>query len=144
MTTTPAIAYSETMQVRFRDTDAQGHFYFANYLVFADEVSGNYLRELGYDWSDPAGVPCMMFTANISCDYLHECRMGDLVRVEVGYEHLGNSSARLGFHLFNENTSTALAKGSLTQVFIDHATRRPCAIPEPIRRAIGERQPNLT
>ncbi|MFT7321055.1 MAG: acyl-CoA thioester hydrolase, partial [Congregibacter sp.] len=30
-------SYQETLRVRFRDTDAQGHMFFANYLVFADE-----------------------------------------------------------------------------------------------------------
>ena len=29
------MSFSETLTVRFRDTDSQGHMFFANYQVFA-------------------------------------------------------------------------------------------------------------
>ncbi|EED32290.1 putative thioesterase [gamma proteobacterium NOR5-3] len=125
--------FQETLRVRFRDTDAQGHMFFANYLVFADEVAGNYMREFGFDWSNPEGLPCYVFTANASCDYLHECHAGDDVIVEVAYERIGNTSATLGFSLTRVSDSVALAKGSFAQVFVDRKTRKPTPVPEVVR-----------
>ena len=128
--------YSETMQVRFRDTDAQGHMFFANYLVFADEVAGNYMRTLGFNWSDPDNMPTYVFTANANCDYVHECRAGEQVSVEVAYHRVGNTSAALSFSMRRVSDGELLARGSFTHVFVDPATRRPTAVPETVRQAL--------
>jgi acyl-CoA thioester hydrolase len=109
--------------------------FFANYLVFADEVAGNYMRELGFDWSDTENLPCFVFTANASCDYLHECLSGDEVCVEVAYERIGNTSATLGFSLTRVSDNIALAKGSFAQVFVDRETRKPIPVPPTVRGA---------
>jgi acyl-CoA thioesterase FadM len=77
------LPYSNTVRVRFSDTDAQGHLYFANYMVYADEVAVHYMEEL------------------------------------------------------------ALARGSITQVFVDHETRKSCEIPQEFKTAIVSRQPDL-
>jgi acyl-CoA thioester hydrolase len=128
--------YSETMRVRFRDTDSQGHMFFANYLVFADEVAGNYMRTLGFDWSDPENLPSFVFTVNVNCDYHQECLAGQDVRVDVAYRKLGNTSATLGFSLTRVGDGQALASGVFTQVFVDPATRKPILVPEAIREVL--------
>jgi acyl-CoA thioester hydrolase len=138
-----ALPYSDTIRVRFSDTDAQGHLYFANYMVYADEVASFYMEELGYSAMNPQQAPCYIFTVNINCDFLEECKAFDTVRVCVGYSRLGRSSADLSFELFNEVTGAALARGSITQVFTDKETRKSSAIPPAFRDAIIARQPEL-
>ncbi len=135
--------HSETIKVRFRDTDAQGHLYFANYLVYADEVAGTFMSTLGFNWVDPRQAPCLVFTANISCDYLHECRMDDRVRVDVGYQRLGNTSATMGFLMHDEKSENPLVRGTITQVFVDKQTRKPCPIPETLRQRLIATAPAL-
>ena len=39
-------AYRGNIKVRFADTDANGHAFFGNYFVFADEV----LESTGVNW----------------------------------------------------------------------------------------------
>ena len=130
--------FHEELKVRYRDTDAQGHMFFANYLVFADEVAGNYMRTLGFDWSDTSKLPAYVFTVNASCDYLNECLAGDDVRVGVGYTRLGNTSATLGFELSRVADGEVLARGSFTQVFVDRESRRPTPVPDDIRAVITQ------
>ena len=130
--------FTETHRVRYRDTDAQGHMFFANYLVFADEVAGNYMRTLGFDWSNTDALPSFVFTVNANCDYLQECLAGDDVRVEVGYTRVGNTSATLGFALTREADEELLARGSFVQVFVDRETRKPTPVPESVRLAYEE------
>jgi len=137
------LPFSEIVKVRFSDTDSQGHLYFANYLVYADEVAGYYMEELGFSAMNPRDAPCFIFTVNINCDYLDECKAFDEVRVEVGYSRLGNSSADLAFELHRAHDNVQLAKGSLTQVFVDKETRKAAGIPESFRKAIISRQPEL-
>ncbi|MFU8764861.1 MAG: acyl-CoA thioesterase [Haliea sp.] len=138
-----ALPYSNTVMVRFSDTDAQGHLYFANYLVYADEVAGFYMEEMGLGAMNPQNAPCFIFTVNISCDYLGECRAYETVEVRLGYSRLGRSSADLAFELYADQGSRILARGSITQVFTSKETRKPIPIPAEFRAAIVARQPAL-
>ena len=138
-----ALPYSDTIRVRFSDTDAQGHLYFANYMVYADEVAGFYMEELGFSAMNPRQAPSYIFTVNINCEFLEECKAFETVRVCVGYSRLGRSSADLSFELYNDATGAPLARGSITQVFTDKETRKSSAIPPAFRNAIVARQPEL-
>jgi acyl-CoA thioester hydrolase len=101
------------------------------------------MEELGFSAMNPRDAPCFIFTVNINCDYLDECKAFDDVRVEVGYSRLGNSSADVAFELYRAHDNVQLAKGSLTQVFVDKETRKAAGIPESFRKAIIARQPDL-
>jgi acyl-CoA thioester hydrolase len=131
------------VRVRYSDTDAQGHLYFANYLVYADEVAGFYMEQLGLSAMNPQQAPCFIFTVNLNCEYLGECKAFDTVRVCVGYSRLGRSSADLAFEIYNEDATEALARGSITQVFTDKLTRRATPIPAAFRAAIIADTPTL-
>ena len=141
--TAASFPFSDVMKVRFSDTDAQGHLYFANYLVFADEVLGFYMEALGYHGMNPQQAPCFIFTVNLNCDYIDEVKAFDDVRVCVGYTRLGNSSADAGFELYNEATDTLLARGSFTQVYVNKETRQSTPIPPEFRASIVRNQPEL-
>ena len=56
---TTQLPFSDTVKVRYRDLDAQGHLYFANYLVYGDEVLGAYMEKLGLNIMDPLLAPCL-------------------------------------------------------------------------------------
>ncbi|MEM1402511.1 MAG: thioesterase family protein [Pseudomonadota bacterium] len=129
-------AYSEVIRVRFRDTDSQGHMFFANYLVFADEVAGNYMSTLGFNWGAPDELPTFVFTANANIDYIHECHAGDDVRVDVSYTRIGNTSATLTFELTRVADEALLARGGFAQVFVDRETRKPTPVPQKVRDAV--------
>ncbi|MDC3264064.1 acyl-CoA thioesterase [Porticoccaceae bacterium] len=138
-----SLPFSDSVTVRFRDLDAQGHLYFANYLVYGDEVLGAYMEALGLDIMDPLVAPCLIFTVNIHCDYLNEIGGNSEVRVAVGYSRLGKSSADAVFELYNSADGTLLAKGGVTQVFVDPKTRKSIPIPTFYRANVLQRQPLL-
>ncbi|MDC0572788.1 thioesterase family protein [Luminiphilus sp.] len=135
--------YRGTIKVRFADTDANGHAFFANYLVFADEVLGEYWGELGLDVSDVVGQDFLTFTVNANIDFLGESLAGDTLEVEVKSERIGNSSVVIGFSLQNLRTEELTGRGSFTYVFVDKQTRKSCPIPAHFRAALIDRHPEL-
>jgi acyl-CoA thioester hydrolase len=135
--------YRGTIKVRFADTDANGHAFFANYLVFADEVLGEYWGELGLDVSDVVGQDFLTFTVNANIDFLGESLAGDTLEVEVKSERIGNSSVVIGFSLRNLRTEELTGRGSFTYVFVDKQTRKSCPIPAHFRAALIDRHPEL-
>jgi acyl-CoA thioester hydrolase len=140
---TTQLPFSDTVKVRYRDLDAQGHLYFANYLVYGDEVLGAYMEKLGLNIMDPLLAPCLIFTVNIQCDYFSEIGGNGEVKVAAGYSRLGTSSADAVFELYNNADGTLLAKGKLTQVFVDPKTRKSIPIPAFYKTNILEHQPSL-
>tara|TARA_B100000902_G_C27133985_1_gene825117 strand:+ start:119 stop:610 length:492 start_codon:yes stop_codon:yes gene_type:complete len=137
------LPFSQVIPVRFSDLDAQGHLYFANYLVYGDEVVSNYMEELGLNIMDPSSTPCLIFTVNINCEYINEMSGGSEATVCVGYSRLGNSSADVVFEIYNSKPEKLMAKGSMTQVFVDPTTRKSMPIPDFYRGGVIENQPNL-
>jgi acyl-CoA thioester hydrolase len=138
------LPFEDIVKVRFSDMDAQGHLYFANYMVYADEVLGAYMEELGLGALNPHKTQCLIFTVNIHCDYLNEIAGNGEVKVCVGYSRLGNSSADAVFELYDNSNGAVLAKGGLTQVFVDRETRKSIPIPPLFKAGIIERQPKLS
>ena len=137
------LPFSKIVKLRYRDLDAQGHLYFANYLVFADEVLGAYMEQLGLNLMDPLTAPCLIFTVNIHCDYLNEITGNSDIAVCTGYGRLGRSSADAVFELYDNANELLLAKGGLTQVFVNPKTRQSIPIPEFYRENIIEQQKGL-
>jgi acyl-CoA thioester hydrolase len=135
--------FSVDMPVRYRDTDSQGHLYFANYLVLADEALGLYWRELGLPTDNMDAMPCMTFAVNAQIDYRNESLAHDVLTISVGFSRLGNSSADSRFVLVNKRTGECAAEGSFTHVFVDKTTRKSCPIPTSFRSAIVSRQGEL-
>ena len=135
--------YTSQVKVRFADTDANGHTYFGNYMVFADEVMSEYWVDLGWDIYDVDASPCLVFTVNVNIDFMNECLGGDWLDVGVGFSRIGNTSLTAEFLMTNRRTGEAAAKGTFTSVFVDKTTRKSCAMPETFRAAILGRQPEL-
>ena len=55
----------------------------------------------------------------------------------------GNSSADVVFEIYNSRSEKLMAKGSMTQVFVDPTTRKSMPIPDFYRGGVIENQPDL-
>lgn len=128
-----------TMRVRFRDTDAQGHTYFANYLVFCDEAWGAYMREIGCPWQGLAEHGLDMYYKNATCDYSGSAVYEDDVHIETRVGKIGNTSMMVEFTLRNDAGET-LSEASLTSVCVNPKTRETIRVPDFLREAVARYQ----
>ena len=122
------------MQVRFRDTDLQGHVYFGNYFEFCDEALSAYMRALGMPWQDLVARGVDLFYASASCDYLGSARFEDVIHIEAHIAKIGNTSITSEF-VVRSDDDQVLARGRLVSVCIDPATREKTRVPEDFRAA---------
>lgn len=58
------------------------------------------------------------------------------LRVGVRVDKLGTRSVTYGIAIFREGEDSAAAQGQFVHVFVDRGTRRPVALPEPLRSAL--------
>ena len=125
------MSFRYDIPVRYADTDAQGHVFFANYLTYFDEGLTYYLEHLGCPYPS---LDAAMFYGESRVRYLGSARFGDTVRVEGQVTRLGNSSMTTSFRLLRGDDT--LAEGELTSIWVNQETRRPVPIPAALRQAL--------
>lgn len=121
------------MQVRFADTDAQGHMYFANYLTFCDEALAATMRHLGCPWQDLVAEGVDMFYRAASCEYEGSATFEMVIDIETRFVRVGNTSVECAFEL-RKPGGARIASAAATFVCIDTTTRQPVRVPERLRQ----------
>jgi acyl-CoA thioester hydrolase len=124
------------MQVRFRDTDSQGHVYFGNYFEFCDEAMSAYMRALGMPWQELVGRGIDIFYASATCDYVGSARFEDLIHIEAEIDRIGNTSITSKFTVRSDE-GAVLARAQLVSVCVDPKTREKTRVPEDFRAAVA-------
>ena len=119
---------------RWNDNDPYGHVNNAVYYLWFDSAVNRYLIEQGA--LDIKASKVIGLVVSTSCDYFAPIAFPDHVEVRIRVGKLGNSSVTYGVGLFRGEEKTASAAGSFTHVYVDRETRRPVALPAPLRSAL--------
>ena len=127
------------MPVRFADTDAQGHMYFANYLTFCDEALAAYMRHIGVPWQSLVEDGVDMFYRGARVDYRGSAKFEELVEIETRIARIGNTSVTAGYVVRGPG-GDVLCEAELTSVCVDVATRAPTPVPARLRHAVARAQ----
>jgi acyl-CoA thioester hydrolase len=71
------------------------------------------------------------------CRYFAPIAFPDRVTAGVRVAHLGRSSVRYEIGLFRADDDAAAAQGHFVHVYVDRQSRRPVALPEPLRQVLA-------
>ncbi|NND82527.1 MAG: acyl-CoA thioesterase [Gammaproteobacteria bacterium] len=122
------------IQSRWMDNDIYGHVNNVTYYSYFDTVANNYLIEHG--GLDIQNAEVVGFVVSSRCEYLapiaHPCTINAGFRVNK----LGTKSVEYGIAIFDGDAQQAAAWGTFTHVFVERASGKSTAIPEPIRTAL--------
>lgn len=129
-------AFTYSIQVRFADTDAQGHVYFANYLTFCDEALSAYMRHIGCPWQALVDDGVDMFYRSSRCEHRGSATFEAVLAIEARIARIGNSSV-VSSYVVRDPSGEVIAEAELTSVCVDPATRRPVRVPERLRDAVA-------
>jgi acyl-CoA thioester hydrolase len=130
-----SLDFAHPLRVRYADTDAQGHVYFANYLTFADEGLSAWMRQLGWGGARCAREQLDFVFADAQVRYRGRALFEDLLQVRVGLVRVGTSSLVTRFEI--ARSDDVLADGQLVQVALHATTRAKRAVPAALRRDLG-------
>jgi acyl-CoA thioester hydrolase len=122
------------ISTRWTDNDVYGHINNAVYYSYFDSAANLYLvREGGLDI---ANGPVIALVVESRCSYERPLAYPQPLRAGVRVDRLGNRAVTWGIAIFDDDSPSAAAHGYFVHVFVDRSTRRPVAIPEPIRAAL--------
>ncbi len=126
--------YALPLTVRYADTDAQGHVFFANYLTYCDEGLTGYLAEIGCPYRDLEALDLDLVYAATRCEHRGSARFGDVLLVRTAITRLGTTSLTVSARVRREGE--LVAEASLTSVCVSRSDHSPQPIPERLREAV--------
>ncbi|KAB1074241.1 acyl-CoA thioesterase [Methylobacterium planeticum] len=140
----PRSAYPRhvALGTRWGDNDVYGHVNNVVYYAFFDTTVNGCLIASGV--LDIAASPVIGLVVETGCRYFAPIAFPDRVTAGVRVAHLGRSSVRYEIGLFREDDDRAAAQGHFVHVYVDRESRRPVALPAPLRRALAGLVPGAT
>jgi acyl-CoA thioester hydrolase len=129
-----AYALFRRITTRWMDNDVYGHVNNVVYYSFFDTAVNGYLIEAGALAIEAS--PVIGLVVETQCNYFAPLAFPQTVEAGLRVARLGSSSVRYEVGLFAEGAAHSAAGGHFVHVYVDRATRRPTALPEPLRRAL--------
>lgn len=119
---------------RWSDNDVYGHVNNVVYYSWFDTAVNAYLIEQGaLDIHHGSTIGLVIET---QCNYFAPLAFPQTVQAGLRVSQLGNSSVRYEIGLFAQGAEMAAAVGHFVHVYVDKASRRPCALPAALRAAL--------
>lgn len=131
------------VQVRFADTDAQGHVFFGTYFTYFDEGVSAYLRIIGFPWHKLQESGLDIYYVDAGCQYKGSAVFEDRLHVHTRLARIGNSSLTLECAIYKEADGQLIATGHITSVIVDQETGRPVRVPDELRRQAAAYEEDL-
>ena len=133
----PRTAYRHFQRIptRWMDNDVYGHVNNVQYYSYFDTVVNQYLLEQGV--LDIEHGTVIGLVVETGCQYFSSIAFPDLVHAGLRVARLGNSSVRYEVGIFRNDEPQTAAKGHFIHVYVDRASRRPAALPAPLREALA-------
>jgi len=125
----------QAIATRWMDNDVYGHVNNVVYYSYFDTVVNQYLIEQGV--LDIGRSSVIGLVVETQCNYFSSITFPDTVHAGLRVAKLGSSSVRYEVGLFRNDDSLAAAQGHFVHVYVDRATRRPAALPEPMRSLLA-------
>ncbi len=122
---------SDSLELRFRDVDAFGHVYHAEYLSFLDHLRTRWLREMGVE------SPESYVVARVEIDYVSSLLLADgAVTASFRPERVGGTSITLREEL-QVHGGRLVARAQVVIVLRDVATGSKRVVTDRERAALG-------
>jgi acyl-CoA thioester hydrolase len=129
-----AYPYLTPITTRWMDNDIYGHINNVAYYSFFDSAANRFLIEHG--GLDITRGDVIGLVVESRCQYHAPLAYPVDLRAGVRVDKLGNRAVTYGLAIFDDRDPLAAAHGHVVHVFVDRQTRKPVAIPAPLRAAL--------
>jgi acyl-CoA thioester hydrolase len=109
------------IQVRYHETDGQGHVHHANYLHYFELGRVELLRSIGRDYAELERSGIVLVVAEFQCRYFRPCWFGDTLRLLTAT--LSARGARIRHRYRLSRDRELLAEAESTVACLDPAGR---------------------
>ncbi|MDZ4074811.1 MAG: thioesterase family protein [Hylemonella sp.] len=123
-----------TITTRWMDNDVYGHVNNVVYYSWFDTAVNAWLIERGV--LDIHGGDTIGLVIETQCNYFASLSFPQTIEAGIRVARLGKSSVRYEVGLYAQGEELAAAQGHFVHVYVNRQTRRPVALPDPLRAAL--------
>lgn len=124
------------VKVRYAETDAQGVVYHGSYVVWFEVGRTEYCEAAGYPYARMEAEGVNIVVSDLAARFRRPARYGDTVRVATRLAAVRSRGCTFAYRVTLADGAVAV-EGETVHLFVDRATGRPVAVPEPVRTALG-------
>lgn len=124
------------VKVRYAETDAQGVVYHGSYVVWFEVGRTEYCEVAGYPYARMEADGVNIVVSDLTARFRRPARYGDTVRVATRLTAIRSRGCTFTYRISLPDGSVAV-EGETVHLFVDRATGRPTAAPEPIRSVLS-------
>lgn len=124
------------VKVRYAETDAQGVVYHGSYVVWFEVGRTEYCEAAGYPYARMETEGVNIVVSDLAARFRRPARYGDTVRVATRLASVRSRGCTFAYRVTLAGGAVAV-EGETVHLFVDRATGRPVAVPEPVRAALG-------
>jgi acyl-CoA thioester hydrolase len=124
------------IQVRYIETDQQGHVFFGHYLTYFDVALTEYLKAIDYSYNKFLEAGVDFFYVESLCQYRDRAFFDEILHVHARVGKIGNSSFTFEFSIFESASQRFIANGHIVAVAVDQSTSRPTPVHDDFRQAV--------
>jgi len=128
--------YFASIPVRFADTDANGHVFFANYLTYFDIALLEYFKAVGYGLQRFVDNGLNFLYAEALTRFKSSVSFDDTMNVHVEISNFGNTSFTIEFRIHEQKTDHLINSGHIVAVVVDLESNEPVHVPEELKNAV--------
>lgn len=130
------MGFFHEISVRYADTDAQGHVFFANYLTYFDESMTFFLKHHGIDAAELEASGCGFVYADAQCRWRGAgATFGENVRVRCDLGAIGNTSITFRCAVLGSD-QRLICEGQIVVVCVCPTTKTKLSVPDPVRQQL--------
>ena len=135
---TPYTPFTLTIDIRFADTDANGHVFFANYQTFFDTAFLKYLDHIGCNFNWFIDNNMNFYYVEATSQFKSALTYGDEIVVSVHISNFGRTSFTINFEGKEATSGCLAATGHIVAVVVDKTSETPVEIPETFKSAVNK------
>lgn len=130
------MAFKHQLAVRFADTDANGHVFFANYLTFFDQAFVQYLKAIGFGYRQFVERGLNFFYAEALTRFKSGAVFDQLLDIYPAISRLGRTSFTTDFTIYDQASGVFVNSGYIVSVVVEKASEKPFPIPDAFKQAV--------
>ena len=124
------------VQVRYIETDQQGHVFFGHYLTYFDVALTEYLKAIEYSYDQFREDGVDFYYVESLCQYRDRAFFDEILHVHARVSKIGKSSFTFEFAIFEASSQRFIANGHIVAVAVNPSTSRSNPVPESFRQAV--------
>ena len=129
--------HSTHIRVRYKDTDRMGVVYYGNYLTFFEVGRSEYMRELGFPYSQLEGKGYTLAVTEAAAKYHSNVGYDSLVTVKTALTELKRVTVRFDYEILSEENNL-LVTGHTVHACLN-ASLKPIRMPAEMANRMEER-----